>query len=201
MLISKKKWDGLQEQLSLLKTQVTHTGEEVSAQAADWSEKLNAMKSAVSRHETAMEDMLESWEEWQEKLEAQEARRAESEKNSATVFLRREKALVKLLTDYHDQLFALLQAAESTENATWSRQLSASMDKLSEGLVLAGIQVVGQPGAVFSYALHEAIDVVETADQALDMRVARVYSCGYINQGTVIRKAKTAVYQFREAHQ
>ena len=99
MLISKKKWDGLQEQLSLLKTQVTHTGEEVSAQAADWSEKLNAMKSAVSRHETAMEDMLESWEEWQEKLEAQEARRAESEKNSATVFLRREKALVKLLTE------------------------------------------------------------------------------------------------------
>ncbi len=200
MLITKKKWDGLQEQLSLLKAQVTETGKDISAQTANWNERLTEMQSAASMHETAIEDMLESWEEWQEKLQAQEARQAERDNSSAAVFLRREKALVKLLTDDHDQLFALQRAAEGAENAAWSRQLSAVMDKQSEGLALAGIQVIGQSGAVFSYALHEAVDVIGTPDQALDMRVAEVYSCGYVDQGAVVRKAKVAVYQYREAN-
>ena len=199
MIISRKKWDSLNEQLSALKTQAAHTDENIAAQAAEWNEKLSGMKSVLSRHDTVIEDMLESWEEWQEKLQAQEARQAEREKNDAAAFLRREKVLVKLLTDYHDQFFALRRAAEEAGNAAWCRQFSASMDKLAEGLVLAGIQVIDQTGAVFSYALHEAIDVIDTADQALDMRVARVYSCGYIDQGTVIRKAKTSVYHLKEA--
>ena len=59
--MTKKKWEGLQEQLSSLSGQAIQNSQEISAYTADWSEKLNAMKSAVSRHETAIEDMLESW--------------------------------------------------------------------------------------------------------------------------------------------
>lgn len=200
MLIAKKKWDSLQEQLSSLKAQAARTGESMAAQTADWNEKLAGMQSAAAKHEMAIEDMLESWEEWQEKLETQEARRAEREKNDTAVLQRREKALVRLLTDYHDQLFALRRAAEEAENASWNRQFSTAMDKLSEGLALAGLQVIDRPGGAFSYALHEAIEVIETSDEALDMRVARVYSCGYVYLGNVVRKAKTAVYQYREAN-
>lgn len=198
MFIAKKKWDEMREQLSLLNTRVTETGKKIAARTDGWNQKLDDMRSAASKHEMAIEDMLESWEEWQEKLRDQEARQAEREKTDAAAFLRREKALVKLLMDYHDQFFALRRAAEEAGNAAWSRQFSASMDSLSEGLALAGVQMIDQPGAAFSYALHEAIEAVETPDQALDMRVARVYSCGYVYQGNVLRKAKTAVYRYKE---
>ena len=198
MWISKKKWDGLQEQLSLLKTQVSQAGGQIAAQTADWSEKLAGMQSAASKHEMAIEDMLDSWEEWQSKLQAQEARQAVKEKCDTAVLQQREKALIRLLTNYHDQFFALGRAAEEAGNEAWSRQFSVSMDKLSESLALAGVQVIDRPGAAFSYALHEAADVIETADQAQDMRVARVYSCGYVYKGNVVRKAKTAIYQYRE---
>ena len=198
MIISRKKWDDLNGKLSELKAQTAQAAENIKAQNGEWNERLAGMKSALSRHDTTIEDMLESWEDWQEKLEAQEARQAEQEKNNAAAFLRREKELVQLLTEYHDQFFVLQRSAEETGNTAWCRQFSAAMEKLAEGLALAGIQVIDQPGVAFNFALHEAIDVTETATQGLDMQVAQVYSCGYIDHGTVIRKAKTSVYKLKE---
>ena len=92
-----------------------------------------------------------------------------------------------------DRLIELQAAA--AEDETWSRQIHLMWEKLSEPLMLAGLQRLGQPGEPVSYLLHEPIDTVDTADATLHMRVAKVLSGGYAYQGKVLRKARVTVYR------
>ncbi len=160
-------------------------------------ERLQAVDQAIGRHDMAIEDMLESLEEWRSDAQAQsdrlqaacEAMNRRDEERAQ----RNESVLLSLVMRCHDALFALRRAAQAS--ADWSRQLDLVEDSLLAERRLAGLEVLDRPGEPFSPDLYEAVSVIDLASPEDDLRIAEIYTCGYVYKGRVLRRAQAAVYQ------
>jgi len=211
--------DGLRQMGDRLESQLRQNNETWQAQTNQLSEGFAHLQEAVSRHDLAIEDMLDSWEDWSGKQETLfdqvrnlvSASRDEEQEEAC----RREEALLRLIIGYQDQLDSLSRAAscfpandqadgvrqEDTDQGTirpeaaWSRQITLATEKMASSLALAGLQRTGRVGEAFSYDLHEALEVSDTADPALDRRIADVLTCGWIDRGKVFRKARVTVWR------
>ena len=163
------------------------------------SEQIADMAEAAGKQQTAIEDMLDTWEEWQEKLEAQtenlQSRLLEKAEKELADRSNQEGNLLETAITAWDQLFHLKLAARNAGDETWLRQLLLAENGLKDSARHAGLQQTGCEGEVFSYEIHEAAERIDTDQPERDMTVAEVYQPGYWYQGRAIRKARVAVYR------
>ena len=154
---------------------------------------------AAGKQETAIEDMLDTWEEWQEKLEAQagnlQGKLLEKAEKELADKMRQEHILLEMTVSAWDQLFNLKLAARNAGDETWLRQLKLAENGLKEKAMHAGLQQTGRAGERFSYEIHEALERIDTDQPDLDMTVAEVYRPGYWYLDRAVRKAQVAVYR------
>ena len=163
------------------------------------AEKLDALQHSVSSHDLVIQDMLDSWEEWQDGLKGT-AERLESamrlqQRGELDEARRREGRLLSLAVGYHDQLHALRRAASGSP---WEEQLDMAAEALDALRVECELQVIDAAGATYNGALHDVKGVAPAPSPEYDMRVADVYTCGYLHRGKVVRKAGVVVYQYRK---
>ena len=164
------------------------------------SVRLGELRAAANKHDMAIADMLDTWDEWresnQEETRALRDELTEQYRKEARETARRESALLKALIACQDQLFALRRAARGAGDSVWERQLSLAEESVSGELAAAGLRVISEKGMPVNYDLHDPLAVVETTDETRGMRVADVYSRGYVYRGQVLRKAGVSVFQF-----
>ena len=185
----------LHQHLARLERRILFSDQERRETAGAVSRQISDLCAAVKKHDMSMTDMLETWEELQqeqrEETEKLRAALSGQTQKEAAAYEQRETALLELVISCHDQLYALRRTADSV----WGRQLDLVEEKLSDGRLLAGLQVIDQKGVPVNYELHEVLNTVETADAGQAMRVADVYTRGYAYHGRVIRKAGVSAYQ------
>ena len=166
------------------------------------NQRFQRLHTAVSRHDMAIENLLDGWEELREEQKEEIAvlrDTLDAESRQALQGMQeQELALLELAMEYHDQLYSLKRAAARLGNALWEKQFTLAGEKLAEVRVGADLQVVSSAGSPVSYALHEVLDAVPTEDPDLSGRVAEVYSCGYVYRGKTLRKAKVSAYRLTE---
>ena len=146
--------------------------------------------------------MLDTWEEMQSAHEEEtksltDALIAEKDRRLREVS-DREEALLDLCMDFHDLLFSLRRTAENG-SPEWARQFSLVDRKLSESRVPAGFQVLCDTDVPVNYSLHEVVAAEDTSDPDMDQMISDVYTCGYLYQGRVLRKASVAAFRCRAA--
>lgn len=176
---------------------------EITSTDIDRTEKLEQelkqLTTAANRHDIAIEDLLDSWEEMQtaQKEEAGKivSTLQELSDQDRKMAAEREKSLLNLLMQTQDQLFALQKAAYDAGAEEWIRQLALAERKLGAVRLPAGFQVIADNQIPVDYGLHEVINLTETDDPALKHLVAEIYTCGYVYQGKVLRKARVSVYR------
>lgn len=163
------------------------------------SGQMENLAEAAGKQETAIEDMLDTWEEWQEKLDAQagnlQSKLLEKAEKELADKMRQEHILLEMTVSAWDQLFNLKLAARNAGDETWLRQLGLAENGLKEKAMHAGLQQTGRAGERFSYEIHEALERIDTDQPDLDMTVAEVYRPGYWYLGRAVRKAQVAVYR------
>jgi len=180
---------------------------EITSTDIDRTEKLEKelkqLTTAANRHDIAIEDLLDSWEEMQtaQKEEAGKTvsilkELSDRDRKMAT---EREKSLLDLLMQTQDQLFALQKAASDAGTEEWIRQFALADRKLGAARLPAGFQVIADNMIPVDYGLHEVINLTETDDPALKHFVAEIYTCGYVYQGKVLRKASISAFRLSEA--
>lgn len=150
--------------------------------------KLEQLGARVSKHDMALEDLLEEWEE----KSAGEERLLDSLQEQKQA----EKKLLDLFEAYLDQFFDMRRMAHG-QGGGWAGQLELMEKQLEHYRRLCGITVISDCGVPVDYDLHEVIEPVATGDRALDQTVEQVYRCGYFYQGTVKRKAQVTAYRFQ----
>ncbi len=183
MLIGKKRYEELLEK----KFQV------ISGRMQENSEKLEEigrcieqLRTAVLKHDMAIEDLLE-------KLEENESEREESGKQILEC-RQSEKLLLELFESYQEQFWNLKRLA-GEKDETWSAQMTLVGTKLEHCRQLCGISIIEESGTEVNYDLHEVIEAVDTVQQEQDRLVAEVISWGYLYKGKVMKKAKVAAYR------
>lgn len=163
------------------------------------SDHMEGFAEAAGKQETAIEDMLDTWEEWQEKLDAQtdslQSKLLEKVERELADKTRQERNLLEMTVSAWDQLFHLKLAARNVGDETWFRQIALAENGLKEKAMHAGLQQTGCAGEPFSYEIHEAVERMDTDRLDLDMTVAEVYKPGYWYQGGAVCKAQVAVYR------
>ena len=182
----------------LLKEQGEETARMLKAQNEELTRTLKGLTQTAGRHDMAIADMLDTWEEWRE----EQRRQTESLRNSLDQESRqatremaeRQDALKDALVAAVDQLFLLGSAAKNAGQDAWARQLQLAEAEVRAQALKAGLQVIGEPGEVFSYDLHEATEQIHTDQADRHMTIARVFSQGYWLNGRLLRKAKVSVY-------
>ena len=156
------------------------------------SQDIRQVSSDVRRHDMALEDCLDALEEQQEeqRKSRDQIRKLEAE----------QEKLLKLLAVYQEQLWGMKRYAG--QNAPeWISQLEL-MEKAAEGARLSsGIAWIEESGVQVDYALHEVIEARTTSEEAMDMRVAEIYSPGVIWRGEVKKKARVAAYRLEREGQ
>ncbi len=158
--------------------------------------RLDGLHDSVGKHDMAIQDMLDSWEEWQDSLKDAMERLigAAGLRREIDTALERENRLLSAMIAYHDQMYALRRA---TAGSPWERQIHMVEEKTAPMRADCGLQVIDAVGESYNYALHDVAGVVEAGTPADNMRIADVYTCGYIYCGKVVRKAGVAVYQYK----
>lgn len=182
MLIGKKRYEELLE----TKFQV------ISGRMQENSEKLEEigrcteqLRTAVLKHDMAIEDLLE-------KLEENESEREKSEKRILEC-RQTEKLLLELFESYQEQFWNLKRLAGEKDEA-WAAQMALVGAKLEHCRQLCGISIIEKGGIEVNYDLHEVIEAVDTVRQEQDRLVAEIISWGYLYKGRVMKKAKVTAY-------
>lgn len=140
----------------------------------------------ISRHDMAIENLLDVLEERQEE-ERFGRQRAQEQREEEEQFL-------ALFSAYQEQFWQIRSFLDGSGTA-WSRQAELMEQELAKSRRYCGIEEVNRTGETVDYQLHEVIEVIDTADAAQDRKVAQVFSPGYLCHGKVRKKAKVAVYR------
>ncbi|MBQ9009673.1 MAG: nucleotide exchange factor GrpE [Clostridia bacterium] len=172
---------------------------ELSRQA-DVFDQLKSLTTSISRHNMAIEDLIESLEETnedQQSLVDDVKDLLKRQKDFRLASLEDENdALLALALSYQDQLSLLEGAAQS--DPVWGHQFELVRQKMTAPLENAGLFVVDEANVPVNYDLHEVIERVDTTDPALHFCVAEVYTPGYVFNNKVLRKAKISAYALTE---
>lgn len=156
------------------------------AEEAGLSRELEQFGRKISRHDMAIENLLDMLEERQEE-ELSNRRRTQEQREEEEQFL-------GLFAAYQEQFWQLRSFLDGS-GAAWSRQAELMEQELAKSRRYCGIEEISQIGETVDYQIHEVIEVIDTADMAQDRTVAQVFSPGYLYQGRVRKKARVAVYR------
>jgi molecular chaperone GrpE len=122
-------------------------------------------------------------------------KRAAKERLEAGV--RGQGELIGGLVELLDDLGRFSQVDPSTTDArTVVDGVSMVEKKAMKALVAQGLEVVNPVDQAFDVALHEAVATEPAASAAQDHTVARVYQCGYVFKGQLLRPARVVVRQW-----
>ena len=138
--------------------------------------------SGISRHDMAIENMLDEWEEMKEQDQEAAKTRMENQK------------LIDTLSAYHDQFF-IFRKTLGDDHPAWKSQLDMMETILGQKRTLTGLEVIEQDNIPVNYALHEITGTVETHDENRHGLIAEVLSPGYCYHGEVRKKALVTVYR------
>ena len=159
-------------------------------------EQLQKISTSVSRHNTVIEDLIESMEDAQEEQKNTLAEMKkiinQEEKAEIASLKSSENALLNLVEVYQDQIHILELAARS--DPSWTHQFYLVRQKLTSQLQSAGITVIDQVNVAVNYDLHDVIERIDTSDPNLNYCVSDVFKCGYLFNGIVHRKAQVSVF-------
>ena len=155
--------------------------EEMKGRLQDTGELVSSAMQKIDRHDMAIEEMLEEWEELR------------GSRKELSLMALECKELVLLSAIQYEQLRALLTTAG--EDNPFGRQIALSMKKMLEALQDKGIYLTGKTGEPVDYGLHEVIDTTDAQRPELHGMVARVYECGVLYKGQIIRKARVSAYK------
>lgn len=158
-------------------------------QLADLNGNMEQFRSALQKHDMAIEDLLDEWAEKKSEEKDIKERFREYEQN--------ECRLLELFEVYQDQLWDMKRFAGTKDDA-WASQITLMEDNLKHYLRLCGIDIINECGVEADYSLYEVIKAVDTTDSGKDGQIAEVYRCGYLYKGKVKRKAQAAAYKRSE---
>lgn len=143
----------------------------------------------VRRHDMALEDCLDA-------LEEQQEEQRQSRKQIRKLEAEQEK-LLKLLAVYQEQLWGMKRYAG--QNAPeWLSQLELVEKTAESSRLSCGVAWIDAAEVPVDYELHDVIEARTVSEEAMDKRVAEIYSPGLIFQGNVIRKARVAAYRLEK---
>lgn len=156
-------------------------------------ERQQELERQIRRQSDSFEDLLE---------EIQEGRSLEeSLKQERREHGQKEQALLSLIMCCREQMELLekqIRKDESMEEgrlAAWKQQFHTMAQERQRLMRPCGLEETGQAGDPVDYEIHEVLSVEETGDATKAGTVARVYSCGFLQGGRVIKKARVAAYR------
>jgi molecular chaperone GrpE len=122
-------------------------------------------------------------------------KRAAKERLEAGV--RGQGELIGSLVELLDDLGRFSQVDPSTTDArTLVDGVSMVEKKAMKALATQGLEVVNPVDQPFDPALHEAVATEAAESESQDHLVARVYQCGYVFKGQMLRPARVVVRQW-----
>lgn len=104
-----------------------------------------------------------------------------------------ELALCNVLGLYMDQLWLLEDTLSKDDE--WKKQFAIMKQKRQSLERLAAVQQTGNLGEQFDYRIHEILQTEDTAEEAKEGVIAKMYAPGLVYRGEVIKKAKVCVYR------
>ena len=140
MLLTRNKFRELSDGIEHMR-ELIHTETEKTERSFD------SLRDSVARHDTVIEDMLDSWQEWQAELTRITAeyrgKLSDEEKKRCDAAEKREMSLLALTVSCLDQMYALRQVSQD-EN--WTRQLRLTEEKVGDLRLDCGLQVIEETG-------------------------------------------------------
>lgn len=122
-------------------------------------------------------------------------KRAAKERLEAGV--RGQGELIGSLVELLDDLGRFAQVDPATTDArTVVDGVSMVEKKAMKALTARGLEVVNPVDQPFDPALHDAVATEVAESEAHDQTVARVYQCGYVFKGQMLRPARVVVRQW-----
>lgn len=190
MFIGKKQYDKLLQSVESVveeKSRAVFRGvEESSRRLAEIDQNIGQLKTAVQKHDMAIEDLLD---EWADKDSQEDSFRKQMQDCEQS-----ENLLLELFEAYQEQFWNVSRFA-GKKDETWSVQMSLMEQKLEQCRQLCGISIIEECGIEVNYNLHEVIEAVDTTEQDKDRLIAGIINWGYLYKGKVKRKAKVIAYR------
>ncbi len=156
---------------------------------------------AITRHDDAIEDMLEEWEELRdetrESLASVSRELTDGYKTRLLALEEEKKNLLSLCDAYQAQLLSMMRMAQDDQG--WQKQLDLMQEGLEPVRVKAGLQVTGKAGEKADLNIYEIVDILQTEDPAMDGKVREVYENGCIYMGRIRKKARASVWRSRKS--
>lgn len=148
------------------------------------------LHSDIHKHDMAIEDLLDEWSE------------KKSEEDTINIQLKKagqaEQQLLELFEAYQEQFWNLKHYAASKDES-WASQITLMEKTLEHYQRGSAISIIQASGVSVDYDLYDIIEVIDTADPALDKTIAEIYRCGYLYKGKVRKKAQAAAYRYAAA--
>lgn len=148
------------------------------------------LQKELTEYKQKAEDYLNSWKRTAADFENYK-KRQEKEARELIQFAQ-EVTVVKMLPTLEALEQALKQAPSDERFATWSEGVIKIVQQLEKVLLEMGIEKIKAVGEKFDHELHEAVEMVESAEGASGTILEEVQA-GYKLNGKVIRAAKVKV--------
>lgn len=151
------------------------------------SQQIRQTGTDVRKHDMALEDCLDV-------LEEQREEETQSQKKIAELESGQEK-LLQVLDAYQEQVWNMMRYAAEHDPA-WVVQIDLIRNAVRGKQISGGISLIEETGVRVDYALHEVIEIIDTAEEERAQVVAEIYHPGYVYMGVVKKKAKVAAYRY-----
>ena len=151
------------------------------------SQQIRQTGTDVRKHDMALEDCLDV-------LEEQREEETQSQKRIAELEAGQEK-LLQVLDAYQEQVWNMMRYAAEHDPA-WVAQIDLVRNAVRGKQISGGISLIEETGVRVDYALHEVIEIIDTAEEERAQVVAEIYHPGYVYMGVVKKKAKVAAYRY-----
>lgn len=193
MFIGKKQYEKLLQSMEsrMEENLQTISGglERGSRRLEEMDQNIGQLKTAVQKHDMAIEDLLDEWDDRESEKDSFRKRMQEC--------VQSENLLLDLFESYQEQFWNLKRIAQKDE--TWAAQMALMEQKLEHCRRLCGISVIEKCGVEVDYDFHEVVEVVDTTERDQDRLVAGIVRWGYLYKGKVKRKAQVTAYHYAAA--
>ena len=151
------------------------------------SQQIRQTGTDVRKHDMALEDCLDV-------LEEQREEETQSQKKIAELESGQEK-LLQVLDAYQEQVWNMMRYAAEHDPA-WVAQIDLIRNAVRGKQISGGISLIEETGVRVDYALHEVIEIIDTAEEERAQVIAEIYHPVYVYMGVVKKKAKVAAYRY-----
>ena len=141
---------------------------------------------ALKKYSYSMDEVIDMMEQMMTKEKEEKEREADTQEQI--------NQLIEVILFYQEQTYRVNHILIEDEN--WNPSIQIMEKDENTKLQKNGMSVINTTDTVFTFELHEAIEVVDTECSEQDGKIAVIYVPGLLYQGKVIRKAKVAVYRY-----